>query len=140
MYCNGVDVVVELIKIEQMEGGQKGLRVVEPTMATGEEKESIVAETRLFMEKRQKGLRVAEPITTVEDDQKESTVETRMALKEALSQPSRFFPCSKKHTYLDLCQEHYLVMWNSGTRNYSDYKKDTYKGSSTDFTYILHTS
>ena len=92
MYCNGVDVVVELIKIEQMEGGQKGLRVVEPTMATGEEKESIVAETRLFMEKRQKGLRVAEPITTVEDDQKESTVETRMTLKEALSQPSRFFP------------------------------------------------
>ena len=43
MYCNGVDVVVELIKIEQTEGGQKGLRVVEPTMATGEEKESIVA-------------------------------------------------------------------------------------------------
>lgn len=124
MYCNGVDVVVELIKIEQMEGGQKGLRVVEPTMATGEEKESIVAETRLFMEKRQK----------------ESTVETRMTLKEALSQPSRFFPCSKKHTYLDLCQEHYLVMWNSGTRKYSDYQKDTYKGSSTDFTYILHTS
>ena len=68
------------------------------------------------------------------------SVETKVSLEEALSQPNRFFPCSKHHVYLDLCQEHYLVMWHSGTRKYYDYQKDTYKGNSTDFTYILHTS
>ena len=67
-------------------------------------------------------------------------VEAKITLEEALSQPGRFFPCSKQHVYLDLCQEHYLVMWHSGTRKYYDYQKDTYKGNTTDFTNILHTS
>lgn len=113
------------MNIEPTEGGKRA-RVVEPTVAMEEEKEES---------------KVAKPTIVMEEDQGESNaMGSRVTLKSALSRPNRFFPCGKDPAYLDLCQEHYLVMWHSGTRKYSDYQKDAYKGNSTDFTYILHTS
>lgn len=57
----------------------------------------------------------------------------------AINQSQRFYPCSTHPYNLQLCQEHYLVVWNS-KKGFFDYQKEQYNGGEIDFTYTVHSS
>lgn len=51
-----------------------------------------------------------------------------------------FISCKKNYTKYDFCQTHYLLMWNSSIRQFSEYKPILRDNNSTSLSLSLHTT
>ncbi len=55
--------------------------------------------------------------------------------------PNWFVKCPLNPHYLDYCQQHYLMLWDSKSGNFSDYQsQEIISGDNYDVTYCIHTS
>ncbi len=65
-----------------------------------------------------------------------------VSVQEELTQhPERLVNCSPNHLFLDYCQVHYLMLWDSKSSRFSNYQPhEIVKGNNCDVTYSVHTS
>ena len=55
--------------------------------------------------------------------------------------PNWFVKCPLNPHYLDYCQQHYLMLWDSESGSFSDYQsQEIISGDNYDVTYSIHTS